>query len=285
MNLNVLEEDKNYIIRVLQDLNIGGDQIISIPRLITFLDFPCKIYTNRFKFQDKNLPIPAINVLFDETVEREFQKFFIIATDASKNDQITSIAETLAICQALDDLVESNVNLLVLSDSLSVLSALQNFSIKSNKDYGPTHLTSTYSECTRWVFGGIEPRPSGLESDALTPKLPAAHMNVFSNSAQQLLCVRPKGTGKPKKPPIPRTHFMKSANKPDCFQGVSPRRNERSKSTSPLQHISTLKLRQGYLDSEGCDREPPKTSHMIKGGTIFPAFDHHFTSVPLKLVI
>ncbi|GFV27683.1 RNase H domain-containing protein [Trichonephila clavipes] len=133
MNLNVLEEDENYIISVLQDLNIGGDQIISIPRLITFLDLPCKIYTNRFKFQDKNLPIPAISVLFDETVEREFQKFFIIATDASKNDQITSIAETLAICQALDDLVESNVNLLVLSDSLSVLSALQNFSIKSNK--------------------------------------------------------------------------------------------------------------------------------------------------------
>ncbi|GFT21284.1 hypothetical protein TNCV_3815771 [Trichonephila clavipes] len=118
MNLNVLEEDKNYIISVLQDLNIGGDQIISIPRLITFFDLPCTIYTNRFKFQDKNLPIPAISVLFDETVEREFQKFFIIATDASKNDQITSIAETLAICQALDDLVESNVNLLVLSDSL-----------------------------------------------------------------------------------------------------------------------------------------------------------------------
>ncbi|GFW63826.1 RNA-directed DNA polymerase from mobile element jockey [Trichonephila clavipes] len=42
-------------------------------------------------------------------------------------------AEALAICQALDDLVEFNVNLLVLSDSLSVLSALQNFSIKSHK--------------------------------------------------------------------------------------------------------------------------------------------------------
>ncbi|GFX73991.1 transposable element P transposase [Trichonephila clavipes] len=164
MNLNVLEEDKNYIISVLQDLNIGGDQIISVPRLITFLDLPCKIYTNRFKFQDKNLPIPAISVLFDETVEREFQKFFIIATDASKNDQITSIAgiskkssfayrinhyssifsaETLAICQALDDLVESNVNLLVLSDSLSVLSALQNFSIKSNKGQ---HLLDPYKQ-------------------------------------------------------------------------------------------------------------------------------------------
>ncbi|GFU86988.1 integrase catalytic domain-containing protein [Trichonephila clavipes] len=42
-------------------------------------------------------------------------------------------AEALAICQALDDLVEFNVNLLVLSDSLSVPSALQNFSIKSHK--------------------------------------------------------------------------------------------------------------------------------------------------------
>ncbi|GFW00034.1 hypothetical protein TNCV_3568241 [Trichonephila clavipes] len=91
MNLNVLEE-KNYIISVLHDLNAGGDQIISIPGLITFSDLPCKIYINRFKFQDKNLPIPAISGVFDETVEREFQKFFIIATDASKNHQITSIA-------------------------------------------------------------------------------------------------------------------------------------------------------------------------------------------------
>ncbi|GFU86982.1 DUF1758 domain-containing protein [Trichonephila clavipes] len=37
MNLNVLEE-KNYIISVLYDSNVGGDQIISFPRLITFLD-------------------------------------------------------------------------------------------------------------------------------------------------------------------------------------------------------------------------------------------------------
>ncbi|GFV10869.1 hypothetical protein TNCV_4706361 [Trichonephila clavipes] len=34
------------------------------------------------------------------------------------------------------------------------------------KTFGPTDLTSTYSVCTRRVFGGIEPRPSGLESDA-----------------------------------------------------------------------------------------------------------------------
>ncbi|GFW94761.1 RNase H domain-containing protein [Trichonephila clavipes] len=145
------ESDHSPIITELSLLNSNK----RIFKKINYLfDLPCTIYTNRFKFQDKNLPIPAISVLFDETVEREFQKFFIIATDASKNDQITSIAgisnkssfayrinnynsifsaETLAICQALDDLVESNVSLLVLSDSLSVLSALQNFSIKSNK--------------------------------------------------------------------------------------------------------------------------------------------------------
>ncbi|GFT00179.1 probable RNA-directed DNA polymerase from transposon BS [Trichonephila clavipes] len=46
---------------------------------------------------------------------------------------IKYLGDTLAFCQALDDLVESNVNLLVLSDSLSVLSAVQNFSIKSYK--------------------------------------------------------------------------------------------------------------------------------------------------------
>ncbi|GFV10957.1 hypothetical protein TNCV_4707201 [Trichonephila clavipes] len=71
-----------------------------------------------------------------------------------KNDQITSIAETLAICQALDDLVESNVNLLVLSDSLSVLSALQNFSIKSNKYNSILHLNteSTYQMDTNEII-------------------------------------------------------------------------------------------------------------------------------------
>ncbi|GFS52555.1 protein polybromo-1 [Trichonephila clavipes] len=197
MNLNVLEEDKNYIISVLQDLNIGGDQIISIPRLITFLDLPCKMYTNRFKFQDKNLPIPAISVLFDETVKQEFQKFFIIATDASKNDQITSIAgisrkssfayrinhydsifsaETLAICQALDDLVESNVNLLVLSDSLSVLSALQNFSIKSNKELSPL-MTRPTMETDNEESNDVSTPMTVSEQDVATPILSSVKKN------------------------------------------------------------------------------------------------------------
>ncbi|GFW59131.1 uncharacterized protein TNCV_2780621 [Trichonephila clavipes] len=102
---------------------------------------------------DKSLPVQIIRGLFDETVNRNFQDFYIIATDASKNEQITSIAgitansyfayrinhnnsiftaEALAICQALDDLSIMNKNLLILSDSLFVFSALQNYSIKSH---------------------------------------------------------------------------------------------------------------------------------------------------------
>ncbi|GFS86619.1 putative RNA-directed DNA polymerase from transposon BS [Trichonephila clavipes] len=100
--------------------------------------------------KDKSLPVQIIRSLFDETVNRNFQDFYIIATDASKNEQITSIAgitansyfayrinhnnsiftvEALAICQALDDLSIINKNLLILSDNLS---ALQNYSIKSH---------------------------------------------------------------------------------------------------------------------------------------------------------
>ncbi|GFY02326.1 hypothetical protein TNCV_3502081 [Trichonephila clavipes] len=44
----------------------------------------------------------------------------------------------------------------------------------AHKTSGLTDLTSTYSVCTRRVFGGFEPRPSGLESDALTTRLPTA---------------------------------------------------------------------------------------------------------------
>ncbi|GFV28358.1 transposable element Tcb1 transposase [Trichonephila clavipes] len=103
--------------------------------------------------QREKLPIQAIRGLFEETVEHDFQNFHIMATDASKNDQIASTAgitenlsftyrinhnnsiftaEALAICQALDDLTVPNKNLLMLSDSLSVLHALQNYSIKSH---------------------------------------------------------------------------------------------------------------------------------------------------------
>ncbi|GFU21716.1 hypothetical protein TNCV_3123161 [Trichonephila clavipes] len=46
--------------------------------------------------------------------------------------------------------------------------------ISAHKTSEPTDLMSTYSVCTRRVFGGIESRPFGLESDALTTRLPKA---------------------------------------------------------------------------------------------------------------
>ncbi|GFY20070.1 hypothetical protein TNCV_2147631 [Trichonephila clavipes] len=48
----------------------------------------------------------------------------------------------------------------------------------AHKTFGLTDLTSTYSVFTRRVFGasGIEPWPSGLESDALTTRLPTAYV-------------------------------------------------------------------------------------------------------------
>ncbi|GFV89421.1 putative RNA-directed DNA polymerase from transposon BS [Trichonephila clavipes] len=156
LNLKIIKEDKKNIVGILQSLNVNSNQIITIPRISSFSFFPCKIYTNNFKFQEKKLPIQAIRGLFEETVEHDFQNFHMIATDASKNDQITPIAaitenisfayrinhnnstfsaEDLAICQALDNLTVPNKNLLILSDSLSVslsLHALQNYSIKSH---------------------------------------------------------------------------------------------------------------------------------------------------------
>ncbi|GFS52508.1 RNA-dependent RNA polymerase 1 [Trichonephila clavipes] len=49
--------------------------------------------------------------------------------------------------------------------------ALVGSTATTHKPFRPTDLTST-SVCTRRVFGGIEPRPSDLESDALTTRLP-----------------------------------------------------------------------------------------------------------------
>ncbi|GFV72810.1 uncharacterized protein TNCV_2714021 [Trichonephila clavipes] len=52
--------------------------------------------------------------------------------------------------------------------------------VTAHKTFEPTDLTSTYSVCTRRVFGGIELSLSGLESNALTTRLPttyyAAHL-------------------------------------------------------------------------------------------------------------
>ncbi|GBO15660.1 hypothetical protein AVEN_186493-1 [Araneus ventricosus] len=105
-------------------------------------------------FEHKSLPKNTIESLFEDTIRTHFSNFFLIATDASKSQQITSIAgtsstnsfayrlqhlntifsaEALALSQALDELPNDEDNLLLLTDSLSVLQALANLSIKSNK--------------------------------------------------------------------------------------------------------------------------------------------------------
>ncbi|GFV25005.1 uncharacterized protein TNCV_884711 [Trichonephila clavipes] len=56
----------------------------------------------------------------------------------------------------------------ILQHPASVVSAAT-----AHKTFGPTDLTSTYSVCTRRLFGGIELKPSSLESDALTTRLPS----------------------------------------------------------------------------------------------------------------
>ncbi|GFV09170.1 uncharacterized protein TNCV_4077721 [Trichonephila clavipes] len=50
----------------------------------------------------------------------------------------------------------------------------------SHKTFGPNDLTSMYSVCTRKVFGGIETRPSSLESDGLNTRLPTSKTSTFT---------------------------------------------------------------------------------------------------------
>ncbi|GFX34494.1 hypothetical protein TNCV_3657321 [Trichonephila clavipes] len=45
----------------------------------------------------------------------------------------------------------------------------------AHKAFGPTDLMKTYSVCTWKIFVVIQPRTSGLESDALTTRLPTVN--------------------------------------------------------------------------------------------------------------
>ncbi|GFX07851.1 uncharacterized protein TNCV_4161201 [Trichonephila clavipes] len=61
----------------------------------------------------------------------------------------------------------------------------------ANKTFGPTDLTRTYSVFTRRVFGGTgtEPRPSGLESNALTTGLPKVPYGFSSRRNHQMALI------------------------------------------------------------------------------------------------
>ncbi|GBO28027.1 hypothetical protein AVEN_150172-1 [Araneus ventricosus] len=139
---------------ILSAFNIGVNHIIKFPITWDCLNIKCKSHLHSFLFQDKSLPKTTIESLFEDTIRTHFSNFSLIATDASKSQQITSIAgtsstnsfayrlqhlnyifsaEALALCQALDELPKDEDNLLLLTDSLSVLRALANLSIKSHK--------------------------------------------------------------------------------------------------------------------------------------------------------
>ncbi|GBO26491.1 hypothetical protein AVEN_272566-1 [Araneus ventricosus] len=134
---------------------ITSDHIITLPNILDVLHKDiCEIHLASFGFQDKAQPTFMIKALFEETISEEFQDYFIIATDASKSHIYTSIAgtsnlrsfpfrihpinsiftaEALAIFQAIDDLSVPDSDLLILTDSFSVLQTLKNLSIKSPK--------------------------------------------------------------------------------------------------------------------------------------------------------
>ncbi|GBN01372.1 hypothetical protein AVEN_117287-1 [Araneus ventricosus] len=149
------KKDQEAFGGLLADLNITSDQIITLPNILDVLHNDiCEIHLTSFGFQDKAQPTFMIKALFEETISEEFQDYFIIATDASKSHTYTSIAgtsnlrsfsfrihtiisiftaEALTICQAIDDLSVPDSDLLILTDSFSVLQALRNLSIKSPK--------------------------------------------------------------------------------------------------------------------------------------------------------
>ncbi|GBN85177.1 hypothetical protein AVEN_187297-1 [Araneus ventricosus] len=137
-----------------RNLNCIPDHIISLPIFPHSNPNVWEIFLKDFYFQNKELPSSIISSDFIECIQRFFPNHFIIATDGSKSHCHTSIAgfsclqqfcyrihhlnsvftaEVLAICQALDELVIPEKDILILSDSFSALSSLKNLSFHSPK--------------------------------------------------------------------------------------------------------------------------------------------------------
>ncbi|GFV74668.1 putative RNA-directed DNA polymerase from transposon X-element [Trichonephila clavipes] len=110
------------------------DQILNTPVKANII---WEGFTSRFLLFD----IPTTVHLADVAIELknsndldivEIRRFIKPNSRQKASPVLITILEALAICQAIDDLAVSNKNLLILSDSLSVLYALQNYSIKSH---------------------------------------------------------------------------------------------------------------------------------------------------------
>ncbi|GBM16746.1 hypothetical protein AVEN_9345-1 [Araneus ventricosus] len=129
------KKDQDAFAGLLADFNITSDQIITLSNILDVLHNDiCEIHLTSLGFQDQAQPTSMIKALFEETISKEFQDYFIISTDASKSHFYTSIAgisnlrsfsfrihpinsifsaEALAIRQAIDDLSVPDSDLLI----------------------------------------------------------------------------------------------------------------------------------------------------------------------------
>ncbi|GBN05477.1 hypothetical protein AVEN_240468-1 [Araneus ventricosus] len=150
----LVEKDAESLRITFRTLNCIPDHVISLPIFPHSNPNVCEIFLKDFYFQNKELPSSIISSDFIECIQRFFPNHFIIATDGSKSHCHTSIAgfsclqqfcyrihplnslltaEVLAICQALDELILPETDILILSDSFSALSSLKNISFHSPK--------------------------------------------------------------------------------------------------------------------------------------------------------
>ncbi|GBM60836.1 hypothetical protein AVEN_178994-1 [Araneus ventricosus] len=153
-SIKLIKKDEVLIANLFADLDTSTDHIITFPDTLFSRNNFCEIHLSDFSFQNKAHPVFLIKDLFEEAVSKKFYDYHIIATHASKSHSFTSIvgisnlqsfvyrihpinsifmAEALAICQALDELSVTDKNLLLLTDSYSVLQALKCLTIKSPK--------------------------------------------------------------------------------------------------------------------------------------------------------
>ncbi|GBN84646.1 hypothetical protein AVEN_30348-1 [Araneus ventricosus] len=151
---HLVEKDAESLRITFSNLNCIPDHIISLPIFPHSSPNVCEIFLEDFYFQNKEPPSSIISSDFIECIQTFFPNHFIIATDGSKSHCYTSIAgfsclqqfcyrihplnsvftaEVLAICQALDELVVPEKDILILSDSFLALSSLKNISFHSPK--------------------------------------------------------------------------------------------------------------------------------------------------------
>ncbi|GBN52180.1 hypothetical protein AVEN_275717-1 [Araneus ventricosus] len=86
--VKLTNKDSSALEQILSAFNVGSNHIIKFPITLDCLNIKCKIHLHSFLFQDKSLPKTTIESLFEDTIRTHFSNVFLIATDASKSQQI-----------------------------------------------------------------------------------------------------------------------------------------------------------------------------------------------------